>query len=189
MTKLKFLGGAVFLLTTMVLGTATAYDVADISGAYGIISDGNLIVTDATSGESQVLPTTSVGRIVANGAGQATFVGTLNVSGVAIVDLASTAENSAIYSVNAETGLGVITAPVVATGVPEFPLGPEALPPGFDLTGAAEYALNFVIIDSYNLKVIGTKLSNIDTSTGAKTPIGALVISGSATKQIPDSTP
>lgn len=188
MTKLKLLGGAIVFFMVVIGGTAAAYDVADFSGAYGIISDGNLIVTDATSGESQVVPTTTVGRFVADGTGKGTFVGTINIGGVAIVDLASTAENSAIYSVNADTGLGVITAPVAATGVPEFPLGPEALPPGFDLTSAAEYALNFVIIDSNNLKLIGTKLSSIDSSTGAKTPIGALIISGSATKQTPDST-
>lgn len=190
MTKLKLLGGALIFLTTVVWGTAAAYDAADINGAYGFASEGTLtVVTDATTGQSQTVPTASVVRFVANGLGQATLVGTTNLGGFAIINLASTAENSATYSVNADTGLGVMTVPVRATALPELPLG--VLPPGFDASafeGDAEYELYFVIIDKSHLKLIGTKLSSIDGTTGAKTPIGALVISGSAMSQTTDST-
>ena len=192
MTKLKPLGGAIILLTSVVWGTAAAYDVTDISGLYGINTEGSVTLYDDSVPPQvvAVVPTTSVGLFNANGDGTANFVGTLNVGGVAIIPVVSTPanSNSATYTVE-ESGLGVIKAPVAAAGVPEFPLGQGALPPGFDLSGAAYYELQFVIIDSNNLDVIGTKFFNADSAGNPTTPIGALVISGSATKQAPDPTP
>ncbi len=190
MTKLKLLGGAIVLLTAVVWGTATAFDVADISGSYGVNTEGTLTVYDDSDPPQVValVPITSVGLFNAKGDGTGNFVGTSNVGGVAIIPVASAPENSATYTVE-ETGLGVIKAPVAAAGVPEFPLGQGAVPPGFDLSGAAYYELQFVIIDSNNLDVIGTKFFNADSAGNPTTPIGALVISGSATKQTPDPTP
>ncbi len=189
MTKLKLLGGAIILLTSVVWGTATAFSEGDIIGTYSFNLQGTVTVPDA-SGQPQPVPTTSIGRFEANGSGGVTAVEAVqNLGGLAIIPFALVPGTSATYSVNADTGLGVITVQVQAlqTPPPEFPLGPGAVPPTVDLTGVVEYVLNFVLVDNDNLEVIGTKISSVD-GAGNKTPLGALVISGSATKQAPDST-
>ena len=115
MTKLKLLGGAIVLLTAVVWGTATAFDVADISGSYGVNTEGTLTIYDDSDPPQVValVPTTSVGLFNAKGDGTGNFVGTSNVGGVAIIPIASAPENSATYTVE-ESGLGVIKAPVAA---------------------------------------------------------------------------
>ena len=185
MTMLKLLGGAIVFFLVVIGGTAAAFSEGDVVGTYSFTLQGT--VTTAGASGQQTLPTTSVGRFDANGAGQAIVEAVQNLGGVAIINVASPADTPATYSVNAATGIGVLTARVAATAAPEFPLG--AAPPGFDFTDAVEYELNFVIVDNNHLELIGTKLSSIDSATGEKTPLGALVASGSASSQKTDTTP
>ena len=196
MHKVNLVSAVFFILGLISAQTVAAQDfsLADVKGEYGFVANGTITITDSTTGEQLPIPLTSVGQFVASGEdsnqdglGEATVTAIQNIGGFAILNLASTAEGSATYSVDPSTGLGVATVPVTTTALPELPLGLEGLPSGInpsDFAGTTEFQFRFVVTANGNLSMSGIKLLRIDPDdVTKKTPIGAFVTTGSASLQ------
>ncbi|MCP4407110.1 MAG: hypothetical protein GY807_04990 [Gammaproteobacteria bacterium] len=190
MNKLTNMMITALIVFGLIIGnTVGAYSLEDFKGPYGAVLEGVVTVTITDSSGLLVpmsISTSMVGRLVANGSGELTYVGYQNVGGFAILKQTTAAKKPGTYSIDSATGIGSASVEVnLVEGQLELPLG--ALPAYIDASafqGSAIYEFRFVVGQANGeIDVIGTSLSA--SAQGVKTtPIGAIVTRGRAWPQV-----
>ena len=171
----------IFILTFVFVNLTFAQPFApgDINGPYSVLMEGSVTRIDTSTGQSETIPTVSVGQFNADGNGNLTVKTVYNVGGFAILSLAST---KGTYSISdPAAGIGTAEVTLKATAPPELPL--DSLPPGIELSDTAIFQFRFIINKNKDLELIGTKFSEV--KSGQVVPGGALVARGVAQRQIP----